>query len=123
MDTPLEMIVHEHRGHKIVEVIGDGILIHNPADALQIMMDASAQGDGKIIWSQANLNPDFFDLKTRLAGEILQKAVNYQVQIAIIGDFENIQSESLRAFISESNRGQHHFFVKDLTAALEYLGR
>jgi len=30
---------------------------------------------------------DFFDLSTGLAGEILQKFVNYHVKIAIVGDF------------------------------------
>ncbi len=44
---------------------------------------------------------DFFDLSTRLAGEILQKFINYHVKIAIIGDFSIYTSKSLKDFIYE----------------------
>ncbi|WP_083996437.1 DUF4180 domain-containing protein [Desulfosporosinus acididurans] len=53
---------------------------------------------------------DFFDLKTKLAGEILQKFVNYHVRIAIVGDFSGYKSKSLKDFIYESNNGKDVFF-------------
>ncbi len=54
---------------------------------------------------------DFFVLSTGIAGEILQKFVNYRVKLAIIGDFSRYTSKPLRDFIYESNNGSHVFFV------------
>ena len=49
---------------------------------------------------------EFFDLKTRLAGEILQKFINYHMKIAIVGDFSVYSSQSLQDFIYECNKGR-----------------
>lgn len=38
----------------------------------------------KLLIYEENLNPNFFDLSTGLAGDILQKLVNYSVQTAIV---------------------------------------
>lgn len=117
----MKTAIHEVNRIKIFEVIGDGVLIHTPSDAVQIMMDIAAQGSRKIILHQKNLAPEFFDLKSRLAGEILQKFVNYSIQVAIVGDFTDVKSESLKAFIIESNRGKQNFFVNDLSTAQSLL--
>ena len=68
----------------------------------------------------ARLGPDFLVLSTRVAGEVLQKLVNYRFQVAILGDVAAAAEASvpLRDFIRESNRGQTVWFVDDL-AALE----
>ncbi len=60
----------------------------------------------------------FYDLKTQIAGEILQKYANYRVKLAIVGDFEKYTSNSLKAFILECNRGNQIFFCSDLDIAL-----
>jgi len=67
------------------------------------------------------LHRDFFDLKTGLAGEILQKFSNYRVKLAIVGDFEEVKSKSLRDFIRESNRGRTVNFVNSVEEAVERL--
>lgn len=64
-----------------------------------------------IVLNKAALCEDFFDLKTRLAGEILQKFVQYQARLAIVGDFSIYSSRALRDFIYESNQGNHVFFA------------
>ena len=68
----------------------------------------------------ARLSPDFLRLSTGLAGEVLQKFVNYGLRVAIVGDVSAAAAASapLRDFIGESNRGGHVWFVPDL-AALE----
>jgi len=63
------------------------------------------------------INPDFFDLKTGFAGEILQKFSNYKVKLAIIGDFSSFTSKSLRDFILESNKHGHINFVSTIDEA------
>ena len=117
----MSVVLHEIENQSVTEVTGDGILIPDAASALQFMMEAAYSGSTRIIFHQDNLAPAFFDLKTGLAGEILQKASNYRVQLAIVGNFEAVQSSSLRAFIAESNRGRQNFFVKDVASALAVL--
>ncbi|MHB8962988.1 MAG: DUF4180 domain-containing protein [Saccharofermentanales bacterium] len=64
---------------------------------------------------------EFFVLSSRLAGDILQKFVNYQVMFAIYGDFSIYTSKPLKDFIYESNRGNHVFFVDSKETAVEKL--
>lgn len=78
-------------------------------------------GCTKLVVAKEDIAEDFFDLKTRLAGEILQKFVNYGVQIAIVGDFSGYTSKSLRDFIYESNKGSAVVFVKTEAEAAEKL--
>ncbi|MGZ4135560.1 MAG: DUF4180 domain-containing protein, partial [Tumebacillaceae bacterium] len=61
------------------------------------------------------------DLKTRLAGEILQKFINYRVKVAIVGDFSMYSSRSLQDFIYESNGGTDIFFLPTEQQAIEKL--
>jgi len=64
------------------------------------------------------LADDFFDLSTRLAGEFVQKFVNYGVALAIVGDISAhvAASTALRDSVTESNRGRHLWFAGDLEA-------
>lgn len=66
------------------------------------------------------VDPAFFDLSSGIAGELLQKAVNYRLRLAIVGDVAPLTAESasLRAFVDEAQRGGHLWFVPD-DAALE----
>jgi hypothetical protein len=75
-----------------------------------------------IIVDKEALTEAFFDLKTRLAGEITQKYVNYGIQLAIIGDFSGYTSKALLDFIYESNQGRHLYFVSNVEEALKKLG-
>jgi len=60
---------------------------------------------------------DFFRLRTRLAGEIVQKFVKYRRRLAIVGDISKHAAESpaFAAFVNEANRGKDIWFVRDLS--------
>lgn len=119
----MKTTAHNFKGEDIAEISGEGILISTVQEALEMMVNQSYSGFSKIILHQQNITPEFFELKSRLAGEILQKFVNYKMKVAIVGDFKNVPSESLHAFILESNRGKQNFFVEDVETALELLTR
>ncbi|WP_449401649.1 DUF4180 domain-containing protein [Chryseobacterium wanjuense] len=53
----------------------------------------------KVIIHEKNITPEFFDLKTKIAGDILQKFSNYRVKLAIVGDFSKYESKSIKDFI------------------------
>jgi len=108
-------------GIKITEVISEDILIKNTQDALDLMVNSINLGSRKIIIKEKNIIPAFFDLKTGVAGEILQKFSNYDVQLAIVGDFSKYTSKSLRDFIYESNKQGRISFINSIEEAKERL--
>ena len=65
----------------------------------------------------------FFILSTGLAGEILQKFINYQIKIAIYGDYSKYTSKPLKDFIYESNNGKDIFFVENEDEAIKMLSK
>jgi len=100
----MELKIHLTGKTKIAELVSEKIEIRNTQDVLDLMANADYLGARKIIVHSKQIIPDFFDLKTRIAGEILQKFMNYDVQLAIIGDFSVYASKSLKGFIYESNQ-------------------
>ncbi len=105
----------------LAELISEEIVISEPQDALDIMAEAGYMGSDKLIFHEKNIGSDFFDLKSRLAGEILQKFSNYRVQLAIITDSSKFTSRSLHDFIRESNKMGRVFFVTSLEEAIKKL--
>lgn len=107
----------------IARIISEGIIINNEQDALDLIANCYYSGSSKLIFHESHIHPDFFDLKTGLAGNILQKFSNYQAQLAIKGDFSSYTSKSLQDFIRESNRGNRIFFVATEEEAIFKLTR
>ena len=110
----MEFLIHEHRNIKIAELLSGDLVISEVQDALDLMVNAEYQGAHKLIIREHHLTPEFFNLKSRLAGEILQKFSTYSFGLAIIGDFDEYPSESLRDFIRESNRKKEILFLRSL---------
>jgi hypothetical protein len=107
----------------IAQVSSDVIIIRTIQDALDLMANCQYNGAEKIILDERNITPEFFDLRTRLAGDILQKFSNYRVQLAIVGDFSKYASKSLHDFIYESNKQKHIIFVESIDQALEFFSK
>ena len=74
--------------------------------------------DSTVFIYEKNITPDFFDLKTKLAGEVLQKFAQYRMPLTIIGDFSKSESKSLTDFICESNKGRQINFAASLLEAI-----
>lgn len=103
------MINYENYNGKMIAEISD-VKIESVQDALDILAEASFSGCDRMIVQKDMLPESFFSLKTGLAGEILQKFSNYRVKLAIVGNFDNIKSSSLKSFIYECNKGNQVFF-------------
>ncbi|WP_149913728.1 DUF4180 domain-containing protein [Sphingobacterium cavernae] len=100
--------------NEVAEIIADEVIIHNLEDALDLIGNVYYQRFDTLILHEKNITPKFFDLKTKLAGEVLQKFTQYQLALVIIGDFGKYQSKSLNDFIYESNMSKQVNFVKTL---------
>lgn len=92
-------------------------------DILDLMAEARYNDSGCMIIHAEDLGDDFFDLKTKIAGELLQKFSNYRMKLSIVGDFSGIKSKSLTDFIRESNRTGIITFVSTVEEALTRLSK
>ncbi|WMJ87056.1 DUF4180 domain-containing protein [Anaerocolumna sp. MB42-C2] len=105
-----------------VYIKSDDILISDTQSALDLMMTVNYEKNcSRIIIDKINICEEFFILSSGIAGEILQKFINYQTKLAVIGDFSKYKSKPLHDFIFECNRGRDFFFVDDLDQAIEKL--
>lgn len=121
MDT--EIISHQNDGLTFLEIRSEEQFINNVQDVLDLFGELYGQYYDGIILYERNITPDFFDLQTKLAGEILQKFSNYRIRLVIVGDWSKYTSRSLEAFICESNRGKTVNFSSSPTEAVKLLSR
>lgn len=68
---------HHINNTKIAEVNSKDNIINNVGDGLDLLGNLHFQGFDKVIIHEINITPEFFDLKTGIAGEVLQKFSNY----------------------------------------------
>jgi hypothetical protein len=113
-----QIVFHGPPAAPIAEVVSEECLIRSAQEALNLMMEISYQGADRMILHEHQLAPEFFDLKTGLAGDVLQKFSNYRMTLSVVGDFTKFESNSLRDFISESNRAGRVTFVATLDEAI-----
>ena len=114
--------INEKENSKVAVIESPDILINEPQDALDLMATIMHLHEcNKIVISESSITKSFFYLKTGIAGEILQKFSNYQTKLAIVGDFSNYNSKSLKDFIFESNKGSQVFFLSDEEEAIDRL--
>ena len=107
----------ENKGTLCALVNCENTVITDTQSALDLLMSAKYDiGTKNIVISKQLITEDFFVLSTGLAGEILQKFVNY-------GGYSHYTSKPLRDFIYESNNGKDVFFVSSLEEAVEKLAK
>jgi hypothetical protein len=105
----------------IAELTDENFVISQAQDILDIFGNLMFEDCDRLIIHERSLHTDFFDLKTRLAGDILQKFSNYRVKLAIVGDFAKYNSKSLQDFITESNKSNTVFFTDTIENAIQKL--
>jgi hypothetical protein len=111
-------IIEKEKGN-IAVLTGEDILLRNTQDILDLMAEVYYNyGCERIILMKENVTEDFFELKNRLAGDIMQKVINYGMSMAIVGDFDPYDSRSLKSLIYESNQGNRILFKGSVEEAV-----
>ena len=107
-----------------MRVLVADIDVRSEHEAVTLIGDALSEKAAVVAIPVERLSPAFLDLSTRLAGEVLQKFVNYGRRVAIVGDVSAAvaASKPLADFVRESNRGRHVWFVSDLAELRTRLG-
>lgn len=114
----------EENGVLCVLVESDEPVITDAQSAIDLLMSAQYDvGSKNIVIPKQLIVEDFFVLSTGLAGEILQKYVNYGGRMAIYGDYSRYTSKPLKDFMYESNKGRDFFFVSTRDEAIAALAK
>lgn len=114
----------ERNGTVCAAFSADEKLITDAQSAMDLLMSAKYDsGTKNIVIDKRLVADEFFILSTGLAGEILQKYINYGGRIAIWGDYSRYTSKPLKDFIYESNKGKDVFFVSTEDEAVDMLTR
>jgi len=93
-------------------LVWDGTRI-DASNATDLIAAALESGATTVAVPVERLDPAFFDLSTGVAGELVQKAVNYRLGFAVVGSLpvSATSSTSFMAFVREANRGTQVRFV------------
>lgn len=106
----------------VAHITAEECIINDVQSAIDLMMTVKYEnGIKNIVLSKSLVTDKFFILSSGIAGEILQKFVNYQFRLAIYGDYSQYTSKPLKDFIYESNNGKNVFFTANLDDAIDKL--
>lgn len=67
---------------KVLVASDSGITVRSFSDVSDAL--GACLGGAGLVLTEKDLGPDFFDLRTGLAGELFQKFVNYRLRVAIV---------------------------------------
>ena len=111
------------KNNKSIAVVKSSkLLIKDVQSALNFIATVRYETDcDLVVLNKEAIAENFFRLSTGLAGEILQKFINYYMKLAIVGEFSYYTSKPLQDFIYESNNGNSIFFTASENEAIEKL--
>jgi Domain of unknown function (DUF4180) len=74
-----------------------------------------------LVLAEEDLGPDFFDLRTGLAGELFQKVVNYRGRLAIVIRDAGAYGDRFSELAYEHRRHPSVRFFEDRALALQWM--
>jgi hypothetical protein len=99
--------VIEKYGKKYIEVKSSSVKINSEQDALDLISLCFEHGINIMVINDTVLSDDFFNLKTGIAGAIIQKLVNYSIKTGIVILNERDVNERFKEFALEANKGNN----------------
>ncbi|AVV44327.1 DUF4180 domain-containing protein [Streptomyces sp. ID05-04B] len=102
-------------GTRVLQCAPDGPPLDGERAALDLIGDAFGQDAQLVAVPAERIGEDFFRLRSGVAGEVVQKFVNYRIRLAVVGDVSRrlAESSALRDFVREANRGSQLWFLAD----------
>jgi hypothetical protein len=94
---------------------------NQPFDPVTLVTDCIASGASSLLLDVNVFPPEFFDLSTGLAGELVRKLGMYQVRMAGVVPDVGVHSTSFQEFVIEANRGVQFRFFSDRSSAIQWL--
>ena len=114
--------VIQENGKNIALLTGGDCVVTDVSAGLELLMAVRHEAQAeRLAAGKEAFCEEFFSLRSGLAGEILQKFINYQVKLAIYGDFSQYTSRALRDFMLECSHGRDIFFTSTKEDAIQRL--
>ncbi|MEV1246492.1 DUF4180 domain-containing protein [Nonomuraea sp. NPDC050022] len=125
MDIVMPETLSLIQGFRVLSCAPDGEPIKDERAATDLVGEAWGQRAEVIVIPAERLDDAFFQLRTRVAGDITQKFTTYRLLLVIAGDISRhtAASSALRDFVHETNQGDHVWFVSSLEHLDERLAR
>lgn len=101
-----------------------GPMLKSENDVCLFIAPAFEHEAGMIALPVSRLDAAFFQLRSGMAGAVLQKFINYRLRVALLGDITPwlAQSNALQDFVHEANRGEQVWFLPSLAELEQRLG-
>lgn len=96
---------------------GDGARL-DPGDLVGACL---GEGVGAVLLDEGALPAEFFDLSSGLAGEFVQKAANYRLQLAAVVPDPGVHSMAFQDFAREISRSSACRFFRSRAEAVAWL--
>jgi PadR family transcriptional regulator, regulatory protein AphA len=112
-----------HGNIRFVECLPEGGIIASEVDALDLVAACGEHLCPRLLLHASNLTPDFYNLRSGLAGAVLLKFTNYRIQAAAILTPELAEQGRFGEMVLESNRGNQFRVFYDRVSAEEWLAQ
>lgn len=113
--------IREIENKKYIELISAAEPLGEENDALDLVALCWEHGINALMIHYTALSEDFFKLKTKLAGNIIQKFINYGIKAAAIIPQETIQKGRFKEMAMETNKGNHFRLYESIEEAEQWL--
>lgn len=99
--------IRELENKKYIELISSSNPLSTENDTLDLISLCWEHDSQLVMIHYAALSEDFFQLKTKAAGNIMQKFINYGIKVTAIIPQETFQKGRFKEMAMETNKGNH----------------
>ncbi|MDF2543146.1 MAG: putative transcriptional regulator [Herbinix sp.] len=99
--------IKEINNVKYIELLSATNLLSTENDALDLIALCWEHEASLLMIHHSALSEDFFHLKTKVAGNLLQKLINYNIKTVAIIPSDISQTERFQEMVLEMNKGNH----------------
>jgi len=111
----------EKNNKKYLKYLSDEIQLYSEQDALNFITACFENDTSLLMFHTEVLSDDFLKLKTGLAGQVLQKFINYHIRVAVILTDKHKVKGKFKELLHESSKGKDFRVFDDIVEAEKWL--
>jgi len=107
--------ISEVGGKRVLTVAPETATLGSERDATDLIGEAFGHEANVVVVPADRVAADFYQLRTRVAGDVVRKFQMYRIRLVVLGDITEhlAASDAFRSFVHEINRGGDIWFVQD----------